>query len=513
MKKVMVSLLAVIVAITAALVMFSCDQDDTPVDVIGSVSFVVNGSGLGAGRMAGITPEKVVVSVEDKDGKTIFDNKVLELESTLHGYETEKLPFDKGEYRITKYLVISGTTVTYATPRTGADKADLIDKPLPFDFSVIASNENPVAPTIIGISSQDLPQQFGYTDFGYDLPDSPGEDPINVRFKLEMILGGVYYQNVDATYVVKAFDENNTEKWRQNFEYTGPEPNDFKIKDGFHRYTVEVNKWGKTLSQVFTRASLWDGRVREGVVPTTYVFQAHVEPKKVASTITWWSKVVNGETVYVPISKTTYEYQNGSVSTIRNYTWSENNEAFVDQSHSEFTYEGKNVKQILTYLAGSTAVYSEDNYTYDAEGYASHIQHKGETTTEVDLEHLFGDRLVKAKYRLSNGGGFDYEFQNQYGSMKSDRTTKGSQLCSEATYTSDKNINPLKHLGYTDYLLRNYSISNRLTESASYVGCAFPSLVAEQYSYIYDEDGYPLKSTTHFKGTVSTTVVEYAYAE
>lgn len=509
MKKLLVSFLA-------AAALLGCDQDDTPVDVKGSVSFVVSGAGLGAGRIAGLTPEKVVVSVEDKDGKSIIDNKAFDLTSADGGYATEKMMLEEGEYRVTKYLVISGTTAAYATPRAGAEKATLIDKPLPFDFTVVARNDNIVTPKIIGISSQDSAQKFGYSDFGYNVPDGPAEEWIFVRVKLEMFLGGIFYQNIDADFTVRAFDEANNQTWKYDFRYTGPETNDLRVKDGHHHYTIEARKWGKVMSVVYNRAALWEGRVREGAIPTTIVFQAQAEPRKVASYTTSSSREVAGGSTMEPVSKVSYEYQNGRVSKIHYYTWSKIEKAFVDESRSEFTYEGDKVKKIVTYLAGQEDQYAEDNYTYDAEGYVSHIQHKGVAagiTTDVDFQHLYGDRLVKASYSLSNGTGFEYEFVNQNGSQKSDKTTRGSQLCSEGTYTSDKNINPLKHLGYTDYLLRNYSISNRLTESVNYVGCSFPSFIPESYEYVYDGDGYPLRATTNYRSSGLKTEIEFTYLD
>lgn len=503
MKKIIVSLLAAVAVI-------GCNQDDTPVSEAGNVSFVVNGSGLGAGRAAGLTPEKVVVSVEDKDGKVIIDNKVFDLASTDQGYATEVLPFTKGEYRVTKYLVISASTAAYATPRIGAEKASLIDKPLPLDFTVESSKDNQVAPVIIGISSQDDPQLFGYNDFGYDLPGS--QEWFSVRVKLELTLGGIYYPNIDAKFIIKGFDSENAIAWYHEYEYTGPEANDFPIKDGFHHYTIEASKWGQSLSRIYTRTALWERRIREGEVPNTQVFQSEVTPRRIASMTTSWSHLDNGQTLMEPSTKTTYEYEDGRIAIIRNSIWSETEHEFIDDSKSVFTYNGDELSKIVNYDAETSATRSQDLYTYDTEGHATHIQHtEGGIVSEVDLVHLYNDRLVKVSYSFSNGNGFEYEFVNKNGSMISDKTTKGSQLCSEATYTSDKNINPLKHLGYTDWLIRNYSISNRLTESANYVGCAFPSLVAESYNYIYNEDGYPLRATTNYKGTSAKMEVEYTY--
>lgn len=506
------------VSIIAALALIGCKDDETPVNEGGNVSFVVSGSGLGAGRKAGIMPEKLVVSVEDEDGRAVFNDRVLDLTSSDHGFVTAIFPFGKGTYRVTKYLVISGETATWATPKAGAQKASLISQPLPLEFTVTPNELNEITPNIVGISSQDVPQNFGYSDFGYNLPEDPSSaEWMSVRVKLEMTLGSVFYPNIDADFTVKAYNEANVEMWKQDFRYIGPEANDLKIKNGFHHYTFEAKKWGKVLTQTFLMQGLWDSRVREGVVPTTYVFQATTEAKKIASYITSSIGADGDGGIKIPVNKVTHVYENGRISRINYSTWVKLEARFVDQSHSEFIYEGNKVKRIVTYNAGEAAKYTETTYTYDAEGYASHIQHKslesGGITTDVELSHLYGDRLVKAVYSLSNGTGFEYEFENKYGNMKSDKTTRGAQLCSLVNYTSDKNINPFKHLGYTDYLLRNYSVSNRLTEDAVYVGCAFPSRVAESYDYLYDQDGYPLRATTNYKGTSAKTEVEYTYVD
>lgn len=508
MKKILVMFL---VAVAVA----SCDQEDTPVETTGRISFVVNGATIGAGKISGFTPERLVVSVEDANGKTILDNKIFTLTPSEEGYKTEDLPLERGLYKITRYLVISGETAAYATPKVGAKKADLIDKPLPLDFEIQGTVTGSVAPTLIGISSDDVAGNFGYSDFGFNVPEGPKSDEwMNVRVKLEMILGGIYYQNVDAPFVVKGFDENNVQVWDQEFTYIGPEPNDLKIKAGLKRYTIEANKWGATITQTFMGADLWDDRVREGAVPVTRVFQKAVEPRKVHSYVTSWSKILNGQTTMEPISKVSYEYSAGKLYQINNYTW--NKTRFVEESQSELIYEGSNVKKIVTYLAGQDAPSSEINYTHDGQGHATHIQHKSTQTgitTEVDLTYEYSDRVIKASYRLSNGAGFEYEMISQHGRVKTDRTTRGSQVCSEGSFTHDKGVNPLRHLGYTDYLLRNFSISNRVTEDVNYIGCAFPSLIPVSYDYVYDGDGYPIIATTNFRGSSAKTQIEYTYVE
>jgi hypothetical protein len=500
------------IAILALLAIVSCNQDDSPIDPNGSVAFAVNAGGPEAGKNVSLIPEKLVVSVEDINGKTIFDNKVVTLVQTSRGYTTEGFQLASGDYRVTKYLVISGTEATYAAPKSGAQKASLVDRPLPFDFTVVASRESTVTPTLVGISSEDTPQIFGYGDFGYSTPGE-SQEWISVRVKLEVIVGDIYYPNVDGAYTVHAFDESNTEVWTEDFDYVGPGANDLRIQNGFDHYTIEAKKWGTTSQQVYSRASLHEVRVSEGEVPVTQVFQIKVQPKRVSSTVSSWTHIANGQTITEPNSKTEYEYTDRRISGIKSYVWAADSKSFVIQTTSEFLFVGNKLQQIVTRDASDPSNHLEDNYTYTAEGNLSHIQHKptGGVTVDVDLVYSDGGRSTRAVYKFSNGSSFEYELLTQFGSNRSDKTTRYGELCSTGSYTYDKNVNPLAHMEYTDYLFRNYSISNRITENVDYIGCAFPSLVAESYAYDYDEDGYPLRQETRYKSTSVKSSVEYTY--
>ena len=203
------------------------------------------------------------------------------------------------------------------------------------------------------------------------------------------------------------------------------------------------------------------------------------------------------------------------INGIKTYIWSAKDQAFFDQNRSEFVYQGDVLQKIVTYdeINQSSGI-TEDIYTYDTDGKVTHIQHKpsnGNVSSDVDLQYFDTNGSLRAVYKFSNGAGFEYDVHNQFGSVRSDKVTRYGELCSSGNYTYDKNINPLSTLGYVDYMLRNYSISNRLTEDVNYSGCAFPSLVAESYSYVYDGDGYPVKQVTNYKGTTVKTVLEYSY--
>jgi hypothetical protein len=119
--------------------------------------------------------------------------------------------------------------------------------------------------------------------------------------------------------------------------------------------------------------------------------------------------------------------------------------------------------------------------------------------------------VINATYTAGNGGGFQYELTLPHGNISTDRTNRGNQLCNTGTYEYDKGINPYKHLGYMDFFLQNYSLNNRLSENIEYLGCSFPTLIPETYTYEYDASGYPTASNTFYKGGNYETRTTYFY--
>src|SRR5258705_536543 len=110
-------------------VVVSCQKEDA-VQIDGVISFAVPGPGASSGPL----PTSLVISVEDEDGKSILQDKVLPVARQGLDYSTERLSLSPGTYHITKVIVLSGTEASYVTPRTGSTKATLIEIPLPFAF-------------------------------------------------------------------------------------------------------------------------------------------------------------------------------------------------------------------------------------------------------------------------------------------------------------------------------------------------------------------------------------------
>ena len=129
----------------------------------------------------------------------------------------------------------------------------------------------------------------------------------------------------------------------------------------------------------------------------------------------------------------------------------------------------------------------------------------------MNIGYNYTDRLIHAAYTFSNGTSFEYEFNYVYKNISKDKTTRFGQLCSTGTYTYDKNINPLAHLGYMDFGFRNYSINNKIAENVNYVGCSFPAYIPEATEYKYDGEGFPLEQKTRYKQSTLVQMTKYFY--
>jgi len=218
---------------------------------------------------------------------------------------------------------------------------------------------------------------------------------------------------------------------------------------------------------------------------------------------------------FQPALKVTYEYNSsGKLNKSRVLSYNPDLKSFHELRYLDFIYSDNALSKILGYLPDETNPYLEDTYEYLPDGRVSKIK---ETNTSIGInsEANFAydqtNQSTKVSYTFSNGGSFEYEFFVSDGNVVTDKTTRGSQLCSDGRYTYDDGINPFNNLGYIDYLLTNLSANNKLTENTNYINCAFPSFRPESYSYEYNDRGYPTLITTFYKSGTLVSRKEIFY--
>ena len=204
---------------------------------------------------------------------------------------------------------------------------------------------------------------------------------------------------------------------------------------------------------------------------------------------------------FQPQSRTIYDYSNdGRLKGYTFYGYDPGANALLEQRHFEFSYVDGKVNEIEGFLVNKTTPYIKYTYQYDASLLVSKII-ENNYGAGVNSQATFSypsANIVRVAYEFSNGGSFQYEMTFQGDNVRNDKTTRGTQLCSDGEYTYDQHPNPFMTLGYVDYLLINVSTNNKITEEVNYVACAFPNLKPKSYEYIYNSDGYPVEAVTKY---------------
>ncbi|GHN00783.1 hypothetical protein WSM22_22720 [Cytophagales bacterium WSM2-2] len=496
---------------------YACKNENTD-PTRGFVTFSLSQDNIINGRVASGNAAAAVVSIKDNQGRLVYENHKLSLLSFGQGYLSEGVQMGTGNFTLTSFTILnSDNKIIYASPIKNSGKSQFVTDALPIAFNISKEATTQVIPEVLRVSSIDKPSDFGYADFGFKVVDAT---VTKLKVNVKLLVGEFLYENIDTYIVAKGFDVNNNEKWSKEFAFSGPNENILEIVSGFHHYTISTQKWGVNDSQNLSAKQLSDDRA-DGPLPVTYVLGGKVRIVKKPVIVFEYSEGPNNT---MPIhSRTEYEYNSfGKVERITFYeNYSNDSTSRIPSRYQVFTYLGPNgnLAKVTTYYAYSQPEYKaiEDTYEYGVDGNVLRITEANYAAAVTGIMSLSYDPTythATAAYRYSNGRGFDYEFNYLFKDIVSDKTTQGSELCNHADYTFDRNINPFKHLGYTSYLLFNdYSVNNRLTENPEYVGCAFPQLIPESYSYKYDNMGYPTEKITHYRGKTQVTATKYYYQE
>jgi len=494
--KIMKRVIIFLVAIAAC--SLSCQHNDSISPVNSSVTFSFTSAVRNSGRVKETSdPAFVLLSVKGGNGQE-RDNLKLRLHPFGQSLISESLVLQTGAYQLTQFFVLdSAENVIYAAPVSGSALASDSSNPLPMKFEV-GSGSVQIVPQVLAVAITDLPENFGYTSFGFE-PVSM-EENVLIKSAVVMKIGNVIYENLDATICVKGYDSLNAQQWIRNFDFTGPSQI-LDVKFKFHHYSIElVNKWGiNDVQSNISAEEIWKGRAN-GPKPVTYVLGGAKAARKMTMYVTSMEKNASGQgSVYQPQNRALFTYdQNGRLQSIRYEGYDTNTQQFTEDHTETFIFSDSLLTKITTTING--LLQKEDLYTYGQQNGITETLYNNNNlvwTQTSTIDHNTG--IVSANYSLSNGNSFSYRFTVVYKNMIDDATDRPSEHCADGVYTYDKNINPFRHLGYVDFNFLNWSINNRLTEKVHYVACGFPTLVPVSYDYTYDSEGYPLQKITTYR--------------
>ena len=156
--------------VTSFFIINSCEKNSRSIDGTGKAEFSVSlpaSAGVKSDRSDSVAVSyQVMISVEDMKGNAVFTDKLIPVYVFGEAFVSENIEIKTGEYKLTKFMVIDPAgVVVYASPVTGSPVAYLCNRPLPFNFIIMANQVTTVLPEVLAVRDQ-TPDKFGYASFG-----------------------------------------------------------------------------------------------------------------------------------------------------------------------------------------------------------------------------------------------------------------------------------------------------------------------------------------------------------
>lgn len=152
----------IVILATLLLGMLACKKDDISGPVSGNVEITVE---LNDQLISNSSAQpSAIVTIEDYEGNTVFNNATLPLNITEGKYSARITNLEPGSYNLTKFMVVTEGLVLHAVPMGYSPKSNLSDNPLPVKFFVQAGVVTELAPAVVKTQGY-VAQDFGYKSF------------------------------------------------------------------------------------------------------------------------------------------------------------------------------------------------------------------------------------------------------------------------------------------------------------------------------------------------------------
>lgn len=344
-----------------------------------------------------------------------------------------------------------------------------------------------------------------------DFPDDHNFLVIPVKVDVRIKVGDFLYEDLDATIVVRGYSTDNSLQWSREYDYNKQTKSIINVPGSYDYYRISMSKWNVHDEQTFTVHQLYADRAN-GPSPTTHVFGGQVAAKKLKSVTRSYQHADASQ--FSPSSREEFEYTGGRLAKIKAADYTVASGTWTPSRYYTLLFENNLVKKMHGFQAADDQLFLETEYEYGSGLRLSRITQKNTTsgvTGVVNFTYYTGKSdSISTYYSHSVGQSFSYHFSYRGKNIVNDKTLRGGQLCNTGSYTYDKNINPMRHLGYTDFLLTNMSVNNKTGEDRNHTGCYFPDETIVNLQYQYDGAGYPLTMTMTLSGGTKV-LEEYLY--
>ncbi len=290
-------------ALLAMVIFMACEKTDKvlpqqpppPVDTTAYLQLSVTGVQLSGKQLYAL------LSVDGKTGQPVITNKKVTLDYIQGTYKTDKIELARGEYSLSKFIVVSATdTALFATPRANTPKATAVTKPLAFNFAITGKGINGAEVQTVKIVESDQPAAYGYTtdDFGYHAY-------ISVQVMLTINVGQVSYDSLPGKLKIQATGDGVSQWTREIDLQRGI--SEIKVPEQYSAYQFEVNKWNTIARKNLDRSGLQSNMV--------IALEASRMPKRLVEEKTFIENAV----ALVPDSRTEFFYTgNGKLGGVEN---------------------------------------------------------------------------------------------------------------------------------------------------------------------------------------------------
>lgn len=105
------------------------------------------------------------ISVTSSSNEEVYQLEKVKLYKSGDTFISEPVSFSPGDYHLVDFLIVSSSEeVLFATPKSGSDMADLVERPLPLNFSVSNSQVSDLTIEVVDVTASQ-PEDFGYVSF------------------------------------------------------------------------------------------------------------------------------------------------------------------------------------------------------------------------------------------------------------------------------------------------------------------------------------------------------------
>lgn len=178
-------------------------------------------------------PAFIAFSIEDQNGNIIFNLEKLKLVKFNNDFISSPLSINIGNYKLTGFLVLDneGNTI-YASPLAGSDKAYLVNRPLPIEFSIGLNEVTKLNPEVLSINNSSA-ASFGYLTSSFNIVNT-----LDIYVSVF-----VYNQELQNFELSNAQLNVNNDLQSYNIPLDA-KTNYISLKDGYANYKLSFKKEG-----------------------------------------------------------------------------------------------------------------------------------------------------------------------------------------------------------------------------------------------------------------------------